>query len=145
MAPFNELAENPLYIDYSIPLKNSLAKETEMKRIIQYKESIRSNKASRTSRKIRKLSSAIRTFLVISKVDDNIDDFDELKDSIHLSKQRIKSRQLDSGTCCAKEVASYLDRKDSTQIKKELTDNVNLNKRRILFPGKLYNLRANAA
>ena len=164
MAPLTELAQHSLYIDYSIPLKNTLTEETHLKHSIQNHDSFRSNKTSRTSRNLQKLSLALRTLLVISKVnanannkDVNVDDFDELRDSIHLSKQRIKSHQIDSGCTCEcdfKESESYLlqkylDRKVSTPIKNEFTKDkiryANLLKRRSTFARYAHGQRAEAA
>ena len=162
MAPLTEHAEHSLYIDYSILLKNTLAEETDLKHSIQKNDSFRSNKTSRTSRNIQKLSLTLRTLLVISKVntnnkDVNVDDFDELRDSIHLSKQRIKSRQIDSGCSCEydfKESESYLlqkclDRKVSTTIKSEFTKDkiryANFLKGRSTFARYTHGQRAKAA
>jgi hypothetical protein len=129
MTVLNKHSGHSLYNDYSIPLKNSLMEETDLKSSIQHKDCFRSNNTSRTSRKIQKLSPALRKLLGSPKVNINnndvsIDDCDELRDSIHLTKQRIKSRQL--GVCDIKESESYLcqkylDIKVSTQIKNEFT------------------------
>ena len=164
MTLLTEHAGHSLYIDYSIPLKNSLTEETDLESSIQHNDCFRSNKTSRTSRNLQKLSLALRTLLVISKVnanannkDVNVDDFDELRDSIHLSKQRIKSHQIDSGCSCEydfKESESYLlqkylDRKVSTPIKNEFTKDkirhANLLKGRSTFARYTHGQRAKAA
>ena len=162
MAPLTEHAEHSLYIDYSILLKNTLAEETDLKQSIEKNDSFRSNKISRTSRNIQKLSLTLRTLLVISKVnannkDVNVDEFDELRDSIHLSKQRIKSCQIDSGCSCEYDIKEsesyllqkYLDRKVSTPIKNEFTKDkircANLLKGRSTFARYTHGQRAKAA
>ena len=139
MTLLTQHTEHSLYIDYSIPLKNSLTEETDLKSSLQHKDCFRANKTSRTSRKIQKASPALRKLLSSHNIDVNnkdisINDCDELSDSIHLTRQRIKSRQLDSGCrydCELRESESYLlqkylDSKVSTSIKNEFTkDKVN--------------------
>ena len=162
MTLLTEHAGHSLYIDYSIPLKNSLTEETDLESSIQHKDCFRSNKTSRTSRKIHKLSPALRKLLASPKVDANnkdvnINDCDELRDSIHLTKKRIKSRQLSSGLtsdCNAKESESYLlqkylDSNVSTPIKNEFTKDklsyASLLTGQSTFARNIHSLRAKAA
>jgi hypothetical protein len=136
MVPLAQLAEHSFYIDYSIPLKNSLTEETDLKHGIQNKVSLCSKKSPCTMGKIQKLSLTLRTLLLMLKVDTsnndvNLDDFDELRDSIHLSKQRIPSRHLGPGFSSKKDskesesypLQSYLETNATTSIKNEITKN----------------------
>jgi hypothetical protein len=130
MTILTEHAAHSLYNDYSIPLKNSQSEETDLKSSLRYKDcfrSNRSNKASRTSRKIQKLQG--NPDLDVIHTDISMNDCDELRDSIHLTRQRIKPRQLDSGRSCdykLKEskvylVQPYVNSKVLTSVKNEFT------------------------
>jgi hypothetical protein len=81
-----------------------------------------------------------------------MDNCDELRDSIHLTKQRIKSRQI--GECDIKETESYLcqkylDNKVSTPIKNEFTKDemsyASLLTGQSTFAQNIHSLRAKAA
>jgi len=155
MTLLTEHAGHSLYIDYSIPLKNSLTEETDLESSIQHKDCFRSNKTSRASRKIHKLLASPK--VDANNKDVNINDCDELRDSIHLTKKRIKSRQLNSGLssdCNAKESESYLlqkylDSNVSTQIKNEFTTDklryASLLTGQSTFARNMHSLRAKAA
>ena len=162
MAPLTQLAEHSLYIEYSIPLEKTLTEEADVKQRIQSKDSFSSKKRSRTMKKIQTLSLTLRALLLMPKVDTNnndanINDFDELRDSIHLSKQRIQSRHVGPGIdskCGSKESESYLlqaylDSKAPIPIKNELTKNTQsyacMIKERSTFARKIHNLRATTA
>ena len=162
MAPLTQLAEHSLYIEYSITLENTLTEEADVKQRIQSKDSFSSKKRSRTMKKIQTLSWTLRTLLFMPKVDTNnndanINDFDEPRDSIHLSKQRIQSRHLGPGIdskCGSKESESYLlqkylDSNVSTPIKNEFTKDklsyASLLTGQSTFARNIHSLRAKAA
>jgi hypothetical protein len=157
MAPQIELANHSLYTEYSIPLKNSLTEETYLRHNFQKQDSFLTKKTSRTSRKFQRLSLTLRSLLVIRKVDANINDLDELRDSIHLSKRRIQSRQLDSNFSCLSKfeqseenlIQNHPDSKASTSTKNELSknkiSNACMHTERSTFARNTHSLRAKAA
>jgi hypothetical protein len=124
MTILTENSGHSLYIDYSMPLKSTLTEQIDLKYSIHDKESFQSSKLSRTSRKIKKLSPTLQKLRSGHKVDVNnmdMSDLDELRDSLHLTKQRIKTyRRVDSSSC----YDSDLKESGSYPLQKYLDDRV---------------------